>query len=146
MITKMTWQHIKKISELEEICFSHPWSEKSLLEELENENSCFLVYLNDLNTENIIGYGGMHTPFGECYIDNIAVFPEYRGMGYGEKITTALISEAVKLNGQFISLEVRPSNLVGINLYKKLGFKEVGERKNFYQNPLENCLIMTREL
>lgn len=140
MIEIMRAQHVKTVTELEKICFSEPWSENSLLEETENPDAYFIV---DIEDSELVGYAGMHTPCGDCYVDNIAVFPQFRGKGYGEKLTLALIEKAKTL-GEFISLEVRASNTPAIKLYEKLGFLAVGKRKNFYSSPREDAIIYTK--
>ncbi len=136
----MREEHVAAVAQLEKECFSQPWSEKSLLEEIENPDAYFIV-----ETENgeVVGYAGMHTPCGDCYVDNIAVFERHRGKGYGEKLTCSLIEKAKELGG-FISLEVRESNAPAIGLYEKLGFSAVGKRKNFYTSPREDAVIYTK--
>ena len=69
-----------------------------------------------------------------------------RRKGVGEALTRALIAHGEELGGEFISLEVRPSNAAAIHLYEKLGFVTAGRRKNFYSHPTEDGLIMTKEL
>ncbi len=136
----MREEHIKAVAQLERECFSEPWSEKSLLEEIDNPDAYFIV-----ETENgeVVGYAGMHTPCGDCYVDNIAVFEKFRGKGFGERLTLSLIEKAREL-GDFISLEVRVSNAPAIGLYEKLGFSAVGKRKNFYTTPREDAVIYTK--
>ncbi len=140
MIELLREEHVKTVAELEKECFSEPWSEKSLLEEIDNPDAYFIV-----ETENreVVGYAGMHTPCGDCYVDNIAVFSKYRGKGFGERLTLSLIERAMEL-GDFISLEVRESNASAIGLYEKLGFSAVGKRKNFYTSPREDAVIYTK--
>ena len=77
-IVSMTAEHVSRLAELEKLCFSEPWSEKSLTEEIDNPAACFLVAMQQ---DEVLGYGGMHTVLGESYVDNIAVFPEFRGHG-----------------------------------------------------------------
>ena len=79
-IVSMTAEHVSRLAELEKLCFSEPWSEKSLTEEIDNPAACFLVAMQQ---DEVLGYGGMHTVLGESYVDNIAVFPEFRGYGSG---------------------------------------------------------------
>lgn len=140
---KMTEQHIKCIAELEKQSFSTPWSEVALSEELSNRFSRFFVAL--LNGE-IVGYIGSHNVLGEVYITNVAVFPEYRCNGIGEKLIKKLIESVENEDADFITLEVRKSNVSAINLYKKCGFCTVGERKNFYEKPCEDAVLMTKNL
>ena len=141
-ITKMTISHTYDVAEIEKSCFSKPWSQNAIEAELSNKNAHFYVLLYN---DKVVGYGGMHIAMGECYIANIAVFPDFRKKGFGKAITAHLIKEAEQLNCEFISLEVRPSNKPAVSMYNLLGFEEVGRRKNFYSSPIEDGLIMTRE-
>lgn len=128
------------VAEIEKACFSKPWSLKSIESELNNE--CGHFYVAECN-EDVVGYCGMHIAVDECYVANIAVLPQYRGNGLGKQLTSHLIETAKNKNCAFISLEVRPSNIIAVELYKKLGFETVGRRKNFYSSPTEDGLIMT---
>jgi len=142
-IVPMKKEHTAVLAELEALCFSRPWSQRSLEEETENPGACFFTAVEG---EVVLGYGGMHCAWGECYMDNIAVFPEYRGKGVATALLNALFGEAGRRGGEFLSLEVRPSNTAAVRLYEKLGFREEGRRKNFYANPLEDGLILTKRL
>lgn len=139
-IIPMSSEHTAELARLEALCFSRPWSETALSEEIENDSACFLVAVED---DAVLGYCGMHCACGECYIDNVAVFPEYRGRGIAAALLTALTEHAKACGGEFISLEVRPSNAAAVQLYEKLGFCTVGRRRNFYADPVEDALIMT---
>ena len=139
----MQEQHIPALAQLERICFSQPWSENSLRSELHYKLAVFCVAEQN---GQVLGYAGMQFVMGECYINNIAVFPQFRGMGIGTQLVQTLIEQAIQRNGIFISLEVRVSNQQAISIYRKLGFCEVGCRKNFYAAPVEDGLIMTKEL
>lgn len=140
-IRMMTEADVKSIAEIERACFSKPWSEDGIREELTNENARFFVFKNN---GEIAGYMGMHIVLDECYITNVAVLPSYRRQGIGEKLISYGESIAEKEGCAFITLEVRVSNSVAIALYEKSGFERVGERKNFYSDPTENALIMTK--
>ena len=85
----------------------------------------------------------MHTVLGESYVDNIAVFPEFRGHGVGRTLMAALIEKARENGGVFITLEVRTLNLPAIAMYRSLSFTEAGVRRNFYTEPREDALIFT---
>ena len=128
-IVSLTAELVSRLAELEKLCFSEPWSEKSLTEEIDNPAACFLVAMQQ---DEVLGYGGMHTVLGESYVDNIAVFPEFRGHGVGRTLMAALIGKARENGGVFITLEVR-----------SLGFTEAGVRRNFYTEPREDALIFT---
>ena len=139
-IIPVTAAHTARLAELEKLCFSEPWSEKALSDEIDNPAAYFVVAVEE---DEVLGYGGMHTVLGESYIDNIAVFPQHRGCGAGRAVTTALIEKAKENGGVFITLEVRASNVPAIALYTSLGFENVGVRKRFYTNPEEDAVIMT---
>ena len=139
-IILMRAEHTARLAELEKLCFSEPWSENALLEEIDNPAAYFIAAVDG---NEVLGYGGMHTVFGENYIDNIAVFPEYRGRGVGRAVTQALVEKAKADNGVFITLEVRASNTPAITLYTSLGFETVGVRKRFYTEPEEDAVLMT---
>ena len=136
----MTNEHISGVIKLENECFSEPWSYKGIQNEISNDNAYFIVAILD-NT--IVGYSGMHCIYGDCYITNIAVSQDYRRLGIGKALLNTFIKHAEKQNYNFISLEVRESNTPAINLYKSFGFKKVGIRKDFYNKPKENAIIMT---
>ncbi len=139
-IREMTESDIKDIAELEKECFSEPWSEESLKDELPNETARFYVLRDG---ENLLGYIGANNVCGEVYITNVAVNENARGRGYGKILVNHLIKQCDLENALFVTLEVRESNENAIALYEKCGFKKVGERKNFYSKPTENGLIYT---
>lgn len=136
-----TEKQVSEIAEIERRCFSTPWTENQI-KSSDNSTVFFLARVED----KTVGYGGMYTVLDEGYVTNIGVLPEYRKSGIGTKIVNKLIDFSIEKQLSFISLEVRVSNVVAINLYKKLGFEEQGKRKNFYSNPVEDALIMTRFL
>ncbi len=139
-IVRMDINHISKVAELERLCFSSPWSEKALEEELQNPNAVFLV------TENLSGYIGCHFVCGDGAMTNLAVHPDFRRKGIGQALLTALEDEGRRIGALAISLEVRKSNLSAIKLYEKMGYTMVGERPNFYTKPNENAILMTLEI
>lgn len=139
-IEKLGENHIEKLALIEKECFSTPWSENALREELENFHARFLVAVCD---GEVSGYIGAHNILGEVYITNVAVSEKHRRKGMGEKLINSLISLCESENAEFITLEVRESNKPAINLYKKMNFKDVGKRKNFYENPKEDAILMT---
>ena len=142
-IVPMTADHLDDIARLEQICFSRPWSRRMLAEELENQCAAFLVALEP-GTEKVIGYAGLLVMADEGYITNVAVFPEYRRRGVAEQIIQVFCDFAQGNHLAFLTLEVRPSNAPAISLYNSFGFEEVGRRKNYYDLPREDALILTR--
>lgn len=139
-ILPMSSQHTEAIAQIEKQCFSAPWSQKAIEEELENSNAHFLSVVSN---GRVLGYIGVHEVCGEAYIDNIAVDPQFRRLGIGEKLIKTAQQNAFERGCEFISLEVRKSNEAAIALYEKLGYQKAGERKNFYTAPTEDAVIMT---
>lgn len=139
-LKKMEAEYIGQIASLEKECFSEPWSENALSEELENENSHFLVAVSDA----VMGYVGVQEICGEAYITNVAVFGKYRKLGIGRALLKAACDGAKSRNCEFITLEVRESNIPAITLYESEGFEKAGIRKNFYSAPTENGVIYTK--
>jgi ribosomal-protein-alanine N-acetyltransferase len=91
-----------------------------------------------------MAYAGVWFVLDEGHITNIAVHPDRRGIGYGEKVTRAMIQLAADSGMNWMTLEVRRSNIPAINLYHKLGFIDVGYRKRYYEHT-EDALIMALE-
>lgn len=141
-LVPMDRSHLEGIAELERTCFSHPWSVDMLAEELYNETASFLVAEGE--NGSVLGYAGLHVVLDEGYIDNVAVDPAYRRQG----IADALIDTFVRFGAAklaFLTLEVRAGNAPAIALYEKHGFYEVGRRKDYYDDPKEDAILMTRE-
>ena len=141
-IIKMNSDHVPQIAYLETVCFHDPWSEKSIASELENALSLWLVAVEG---DEVIGYVGSQTVLGWTDMMNVAVHPDHRRKGVGEKLVLALEDALKEQESTCLTLEVRASNEPAKSLYEKLGFTEVGRRKNYYRNPKEDALIMRKE-
>ncbi|MBR4990595.1 MAG: ribosomal protein S18-alanine N-acetyltransferase [Oscillospiraceae bacterium] len=142
MIVKMNEGHVKAVAELEKICFSDPWSENSVASELKNKLALWLV---EEDEGRVAGYIGSQTCGDESDVMNVAVHPDFRRLGIAETLVNALVEELSAIGSRCLTLEVRASNVPAISLYEKLGFAEVGRRKNYYRNPREDALIMRKE-
>ena len=143
IIENMTAAHVSQIAELEKLCFSDPWSEKSI----ETELSCRLsVWLVALEGEQVVGYVGSQTVIDESDMMNIAVHPDFRRRGIAEALVAELEAALRQRGSHALTLEVRDSNAPAIALYEKLGFAQVGLRKNYYRNPKEDARILRKEL
>lgn len=142
MIVRMEEPHVSQIAELEKLCFNDPWSENSIASELNNRLSLWLVAVED---DCVVGYVGSQTVLGETDMMNIATHPDYRKRGIGTGLIMELINELQKRDSHSLMLEVRVSNAPAISVYQKLGFTEVGCRRNYYRNPREDALILRKE-
>lgn len=119
-----------------------PWSERVLEEELYNPQASFIVAQRADGA--VLGYAGLHVAVDEGYIDNVAVREDYRRQGIADDLLDVFVRFG-RVNLAFLTLEVRPSNEAAIGLYFKHGFAQVGRRKNYYENPREDAIIMTLE-
>ena len=135
----MTVDDIAQVAEIERQIFSIPWSEKAFRDSMESDNT---IYIVPKENDNVAGYAGMYLSFEEGNITNVAVNPLSRRKGIGEKIVRDILNRAYEKGVRDVFLEVRETNSVAIALYEKIGFKEEGIRKNFYDKPRENALIM----
>ena len=142
-IDPMTADHLDEVAELERICFSTPWSRNMLAEELDNALSAFLVALDE--SGKVVGYAGLQVVLDEGYITNVAVRPECRRQGIAGKLLQVFLDFAQGNHLAFLTLEVRASNYDAIALYGSRGFRSVGRRKNYYEHPKEDAIIMTKE-
>ena len=142
-IVPMNADHLDEVAELERICFSVPWSRNMLAEELDNLLSAFLVALDD--NDKVVGYAGVQVILDEGYITNVAVRPECRRQGIAAKLLQVFLDFAKANKLTFLTLEVRASNYDAIALYGSRGFRSVGRRKNYYEHPKEDAIIMTLE-
>ncbi|MGI5936830.1 MAG: ribosomal protein S18-alanine N-acetyltransferase [Oscillospiraceae bacterium] len=136
-------EHIPAIEALETLCFSVPWNREMLLSQLRGKNHIFLVAEEE---GRVLGYVGMMHVLDEGYVTNLAVDPNCRRRGVAAMLMRALIERARKLELSFITLEVRASNTAARSLYGKLGFVDVGRRKNYYEKPTEDAILMTLTL
>ena len=138
----MDESHVAAIAQLEKLCFNDPWSEKSIVSELNNKLSFWLVAMEG---DTLVGYVGSQSVLGESDMMNIAVHPEYRRKGIAEALVLALVDGLSGRGNHSLMLEVRVSNDPAIALYEKLGFHQVGRRPNYYRNPKEDALILRKE-
>ena len=138
----MTADHVSQVAELEKICFSDPWSEKSVASELTNPLSLWLVAVEG---DRVAGYVGSQSVMEESDMMNVAVHPDFRRQGVAEKLVLELVAALAKKDNHCLTLEVRASNAPAISLYEKLGFAQIGLRKNYYRNPKEDAMILRKE-
>ena len=139
IVRKMHPEDLSQVCEIEKENFSLPWSEKSFLESMERADTVFLVALMN---EEVAGYVGCYCIAGTGEITNVAVKTSHRRKGIGGKLLEKLYEEGALLDTQEFFLEVRESNEAAIGLYLRQGFVKEGIRKNFYEKPVENAVIM----
>ena len=139
-IVPMAEAHVAAVAALERCCFSAPWSEQSVREELSNPLSLWLVALLD---GQLAGYVGSQTVLDDMM--NLAVDPACRRQGIARALVEALTAALAERGVRSLTLEVRASNEGAIALYRTLGFAQVGRRPNYYTKPREDALILRKE-
>ena len=140
--TEMKAEHVPQVAQLEKLCFADPWSEMSIASELRSIWSYWVVAVRD---DEVVGYIGSQSSIDESDVMNVAVHPDCRRQGIAEQLIETLIGELKNRGSKALMLEVRASNAPAIALYEKLGFRQVGLRKNYYRNPKEDALILRKE-
>ena len=131
-------EHAGDLAEIERACFATPWTAEMLRAETENECSHIYVALID---GKAVGYTVIYNVLGDVDIVRVGVLPQCRRQG----IAKALLTHALNEQKGRVFLDVRESNTPAIMLYKSLGFVDTGVRKNYYQDPEENAVLMRRE-
>ena len=142
ILTEMKACHVAQIAQLEKLCFSDPWSERSIASELDNKLAYWLVALEG---DTVAGYIGSQTVLDETDMMNVAVHPDYRRRGIAEALVTGLVEALKEKKSHCLTLEVRASNEPAQKLYEKLGFSQIGRRPRYYHNPREDALILRKE-
>ena len=141
-IVSMVESHVAQVAALEKACFTTPWSENSVRAELTNPLSLWLVAVDH---GQVVGYVGSQSVMDEADMMNVAVSDAYRRQGIARKLVEALITALDKRGVHSLTLEVRASNEPAKQLYRQIGFEQVGRRPNYYRNPKEDALILRKE-
>ena len=142
-IALMTYDDVPQVAAIERQCFPDPWSERMLREHLDNQCAAAIAAVGEDGT--LLGYAGLLVVLDEGYITNVAVRPAYRRQGIASDLLGVFERFARGHQLAFLTLEVRASNAAAIALYEKMGYARVGVRKNYYEHPREDAVIMTRE-
>lgn len=153
-IRRMKEEDLNQVLEIEQECFSEPWSANVYRQTLQNKNAFYLVAEESTSKTNlsttyvphIIGICGMMNILGEADISNVAVDARFRKRGIAYAMLKELFQIGCNLKIQKYFLEVRASNRAAILLYEKCNFQKTGRRKSFYEKPTEDAIIMTKEM
>ena len=138
------YSHLDNVLEIEEESNPFPWTELNFRDCLE-KGYYALVLQRD---KTFIGFAIMAISSEESHLLNIGIKKEERTLGYGEKLLNKMIIAAEVMGSKKIILEVRISNKSAYKLYEKLGFEEIGMRKNYYRLPQgrEDAFVMSKSL
>lgn len=141
VITDAEGRHVPDIERLEKLCFSMPWTAAQIQSQLSDESHIFIAALSP--DDRVLGYVGAMLAADEGYISNVAVDPEHRRQGIGGALIAELVRRARERALAFLTLEARASNAPARALYAQHGFADVGVRKNYYEKPREDAILMT---
>lgn len=139
----MTERDLDMVMAIEIESFSLPWSRDSYLSELKNKYARYIVC--DYHGE-IVAYGGIWTIYEEAHITNVAVAQHYRQLGLGRAIMMKLEKIAREKKAHKMSLEVRPSNIPALGMYRTLSYRVMGLRKEYYSDNREDAIVMAKHL
>ncbi|MBR5896737.1 MAG: ribosomal protein S18-alanine N-acetyltransferase [Lachnospiraceae bacterium] len=132
-------EDLDDVCRIEESSFSMPWKREDFQDLIVSDNSIYLVILAD---DKVVGAAGYTFNGFEGYINNVVIDIDYRGQGLGMVLMKELLTVGRKNGVPEFTLEVRVSNTPAIKLYESLGFKSEGIRKNFYERPAEDAMVM----
>lgn len=141
-IIKMTESHVPAVAAIEAEAFSVPWSAQAFADTLTMDHVLFYVAVVD---GEVAGYCGIYLAADEGEVTNVAVAPRYRRRKIAETLLHRTMAKAHAKGARRIFLEVRSQNAPAIQLYQKAGFQEIGNRKNYYQYPQDDALVMMHE-
>lgn len=127
---------------LEEASFNNPTTREWYEEELKRPEVCF-IYVMRTPEYPVAAFCAFWLVIDQAHINNLAVRPELRGRGLGTQLLEAVIAETAHLGAEALTLEVRASNTPALQLYRRAGFIQEGERKNYYTNPVEDALVLS---
>ncbi len=140
LIEDMTLDDVAGVQEVERASFPVPWPANAFRHELtQNRNARYIVARDD---ELIVGYAGLWLMVDEAHITTFAVLPEWRRRRIGERMLQRLFDVAEEMGAEWLTLEVRVSNLPAQLLYEKYGFRRAGVRRRYYSDNNEDALIM----
>lgn len=143
VINKMTEDDLDEVVEIEKATFADPWPKRAFKYDLTSDYSLPLTAKID---DTVVGYASVYFVMDELQIGNIAVEPDFQHRGIGAKIMQHILEEAKQLKIAHIYLEVRQSNENAQKLYFKFGFVVSGRRRLYYRHPIEDALIMVKEM
>jgi ribosomal-protein-alanine N-acetyltransferase len=140
----MQTRDIPSVMEIERLSFSHPWKETSFVGEILNLHVSFPSVIVHRPTDSVIGHVIYWLIGDEGQISNIAVHPDFRNQGIGESVLRQSLDVMQGMGARHVVLEVRPSNTTARGLYEKFGFTLLGFRRGYYQEPLEDALVLIK--
>lgn len=145
IIETMKLKDVEEVAKIERVSYSSPWPVHAFANEIMGNRLAYYIVARYPKNKKIVGYAGMWLIMEEAHITNLAVHPDFRRRGIGEKLLITLIKKAIKRKIKWMTLEVRESNKVAQHLYAKYQFKLIGVHKGYYLDNNENAIIMWSE-
>lgn len=142
-IRPMTRSDITPLVLLETEIFPDPWPESAFVKALRDGDHSILVAESN---KIIAGYAAYIIASGEARLTNIAVSPDFRGKSVAKILLSGILEIVKKADCEYIFLDVRPTNSAAICLYQKFGFYELYRRSNYYLSPVEDAVVMVKNL
>lgn len=140
---EMLVEDLDQVVDIEQNLFSVPWTKEGFLTYLMKKDTMFFVVEEK---ERILGYCSMMTVLDEGDILNVAVRSDRQKEGIGQFLVDSMLRMAEMEGIRLVHLEVRQGNGTARRLYQRLGFKEDGLRRDYYENPVENAVLMTKTM
>ena len=137
---------LPSVMEIEERSFPNPWHESTFRGEIQHRPISFPLVVVHSALNSVIGYIIFWVIGEEAQINNIAVHPDFRRSGIGDRVLRQVIQQLRSSGATMVTLEVRPSNTGAQTLYRKLGFRMIGIRKGYYTNPPEDAFVLSLHL
>ena len=137
---------LPSVMEIEAVSFPNPWHESTFRGEIQHRPISFPLVVEHGALNSVIGYIVFWVIGEEAQINNIAVHPDFRRLGVGERVLRQVIAQLRSSGVSMVTLEVRPSNTGAQTLYRKLGFRMIGLRKGYYTNPPEDAFVLALHL
>lgn len=145
-IRPMLLNDLEQVKVIDQLSFSMPWPDNSYRYEVV-ENPASLLWVAEGETVNgesrVCGIVVVWLILDETHIATLAVHPDYRGLGIGKQLLTVALEESAQQGAKLATLEVRDSNKVAQNIYRKCGFESVGRRRRYYRDNREDAVLMT---
>jgi [ribosomal protein S18]-alanine N-acetyltransferase len=142
-IRRMRLADVPRVMEIELQCFTMPWSEATFRGLLRRSDADLYVAEAD---RDVVGYSVFWSVLEQGELGNVSVAPEWRRQGIGQRLVQTILQAAWQRGVREVFLEVRVSNTGAQRLYERYGFSEVGRRRNYYQEPVEDALVMRHQL
>lgn len=136
-------EHLPLLLPLEHEAYPDPWTQGMFLQEITNATSNFFLVFHE---DTLVAYGGFWLIFDEIHITKLTVAAPYRARRLGSALMEFLEAQGRDGGGSIIRLEVRESNTVARRLYQRLGFEEIGVRKDYYAIEREDAVVMAKIL